>query len=196
MFFDMDNDGETVGVYLVLGTLVFALFVGMIGRVMGLTDPSAPTMPCCVDDSEASDDEEAQREKRISYERESKRKRELDDYERKHKEAVLVKKGDVSKPPPRPKAATMESPNGKVLKKARLPAGSSAGARPSSRKYLEEKNSQGLPSQRGPSSLGRSQQAQGSRNSQRTSGIPGSTSTSTQQMPDYTITTGPKGTTF
>jgi hypothetical protein len=106
----------------------------------------------------------------VSFERETKQKRELKEYEQKHKQALLAKKGSGSRPPPKPKAATVESPNGKVLRKAAPPTGSSQGARPSSQKFTESlpssptkggnssrasRDSQGAPNVGGSSSVGR-----------------------------------------
>jgi hypothetical protein len=133
----MVDVGEAIGVYTLFGALFLLLVVGVVGRAMGMTDASAPSTLCCVDSGDGIDDEEAQRNLRVSFERQSKHKREAEEYETKHKQAMLAKKGSASKPPPRPKAATVESPNGKVLKKAAAPAGSSEGARPSSLKFAE-----------------------------------------------------------
>lgn len=132
----MVDVGEAIGVYILFGALFLLLGLGLVGRAMGMTDPSAPSTLCCVDSGDDVDDEEAQRELRVSFERESKHKREAKEYETKHKQAMLAKKGSASRAPPRPKAATVESP-GKVLKKAAPPSGSSEGARPSSLKFAE-----------------------------------------------------------
>ena len=52
-------------------------------------------------------------------------------------QAVLVKKESSSRLSSLPKAATVDSSNGNVLKKAALPAGSSKGFRPPSRRFSE-----------------------------------------------------------
>jgi len=196
----MADAGEAAIAYALFAALFFLLCTGVIGRVMGLTDPSAPTTPCCISPSDDVDDEEAQREQRVSFERESKQKRELKEYEQKHKQALLAKKGSGSRPPPRPKAATVESPNGKVLRKAAPPAGSSHGARPSSQKFAESlpasptkggssrasRDSQGSVNVGGSSSVGR----QSAKNSLPPGRAPGAPSSKTQRPSASTSRSG------
>jgi hypothetical protein len=133
----MTKTAETTGVYIVISILFFVLFAGIFGRAMGWTDPSAPSKPCCIKRSYDVDDLESQRVRRVGIERELKRKRELDEFKQRHMQALLVKKESSSRLSSLPKAATVDSLNGNVLKKAALPAGSSKGFRPPSRRFFE-----------------------------------------------------------
>ena len=145
----MTNTVETTGAYTVISILFFVLFVGIFCRLMGWTDPSAPSKPCCSKRSNSLDDQlEAQREQRVAIEREMNRKRELEEFKQRHKQTMLVKKESASRLQSLQNSATAESLHLNGLKKAALPAGSSKGFRPPSRRFSEnlQKFSKGLQS--------------------------------------------------